>query len=71
MKRARPGLLPFLFVAAGLVLGAAPGDAVDALRSAVTASDASAESVQKALQPVIEAAATAGLPPLSEGIDRF
>jgi len=71
MKRASPGLLPSLFVVAGLVLGAAPGDAVDALRSAVTTSDASADSVQKALQPVIEAAATAGLPPLSEGIDRF
>jgi len=65
------GLLPLLFVAAGLALGAVPGDAVDALRSAVSASDARAESVQKALPPVIEAAATAGLPPLSEGIDRF
>jgi hypothetical protein len=71
MSRASPRFASRIVLVSGLAFGAFADDAVDALRNAIGAADAKAESVQKALQPVVEAAATAGLPPLSEGIEKY
>ena len=71
MSRASPRSASRIVLVSGLAFGAFADDAVDALRNAIGAADAKAESVQKALQPVVDSAATAGLPPLSEGIDNY
>jgi hypothetical protein len=71
MARASPRIASRFVLVSGLAFGVFADDAVDALRNAIGAADAKAESVEKALQPVVEAAATAGLPPLSEGIDKY